>query len=115
ALLAPVRADNKSNSTKQESNVYKIGGDVKAPVVLYKAEPEYTKDAKARKIEGTVFLHIVVSADGLPENIKVTRSLDPGLDEKAVEAVTQWRFAPATKNGEAVAVEASIEVNFRLK
>ncbi|MFZ0595084.1 MAG: energy transducer TonB [Bryobacteraceae bacterium] len=110
-----MRADNKSGATKQDSGIYKIGGDVKAPHVVENIEPEYTKDAKARKIQGTVVLHLVISADGLPENIKVTRSLDPGLDEKAVEAVTQWRFAPATKNGEAVAVEATIEVNFRLK
>lgn len=115
AVFTPVRADNNNGATKQDSGVYKIGGDVKAPHVVENIEPEYTKDAKARKIQGTVLLRLVVSADGLPENIKVTRSLDPGLDENAVGAVTQWRFAPATKNGEPVAVEATIEVNFKLK
>jgi TonB family protein len=114
ALLAPVRAGNKGGATKQDSGVYKIGGDVLPPRVLEKKEPEYTRDAVKRKIQGTVVLSIVIASDGLPENIRVRRSLDPGLDNNAVESVRQYRFAPATKNGEPVAVEATVEVNFRM-
>ncbi len=79
------------------------------------SSPQYTKDLPRRERFRDGVLELVISADGLPENIKVTRSLDPGLDLKAIEAVRQWRFAPATKNGEAVAVEANVEVNFKLK
>ncbi len=57
---------------------------------------------------------MVIDEKGIPQDIIVTRSLDPGLDQKAIEAVRQWRFRPATKNGRPVSVRATIEVNFRL-
>ena len=52
--------------------------------------------------------------DGTPRNISVRRALGLGLDEKAIEAVKQWKFRPGTKDGDPVTVQASIEVNFRL-
>ncbi len=57
---------------------------------------------------------MVIDEKGIPQDIIVTRSLEPGLDQKAIEAVRQWRFRPATKNGRPVSVRANIEVNFRL-
>ena len=59
-------------------------------------------------------LGIDVGTDGLAYNIHVIRPLGEGLDEKAIEAVSQWRFQPGMKNGQPVAVQATIEVNFRL-
>ena len=59
-------------------------------------------------------LWLVVSADGKPQQIKVQRQLGMGLDEKAIEAVRQWRFDPARKDGQAVPVMINVEVNFRL-
>jgi len=56
----------------------------------------------------------VVSADGKPQQIRVQRPLGMGLDEKAIEAVRQWRFEPAKKDGQAVPVMINVEVNFRL-
>lgn len=93
---------------------YKIGGDVSAPQVISKQEPQYTKQAKDAKIQGEVLLGIVITSDGLPTKIHVVKSLDPGLDEKAIEAVSAWRFKPAEKAGKPVPVSANIEVNFRL-
>ena len=55
-----------------------------------------------------------IGADGVPVNVVVVRGLGLGLDEKAVEAITQWRFKPATLAGEPVAVSAQVEINFRL-
>jgi TonB family protein len=55
-----------------------------------------------------------VEPDGAARNIKVLRSIDPGLDQKAIEAVSQWKFKPGTKDGVAVTVRAQIQVNFRL-
>jgi protein TonB len=94
--------------------VYRIGGDVSQPVLLVKVEPEYSEEARKAKYSGTVLLSIVVDATGMPRDIKVTRPLGLGLDEKAIEAVSKWRFKPAMKGGHAVAVQANVEVNFRL-
>lgn len=94
--------------------VYRIGGGVSAPLVLSKAEPEYSEEARKAKFQGTVVLMIIVDDKGLPQNIRVVRPLGLGLDEKAIEAVQKWRFRPAMKDGRPVKVEATVEVNFRL-
>jgi len=94
--------------------VFRVGGGVTAPVLLHKVEPEYSEEARKAKYQGTVLLYIEVSPDGRATNIKVQRSLGLGLDEKAIEAVKQWKFKPGYKNGQPVTVAATIEVNFRL-
>jgi TonB family protein len=94
--------------------VYRIGGGVTAPTLIYKIEPEYSEEARKAKFQGTVVLYIVVDEKGYPREPRVVRALGLGLDEKALEAVMQWRFRPGYLNGKAVAVAATIEVNFRL-
>ena len=94
--------------------VYKIGGGVSAPVPIFKPEPEYSEEARKAKYQGSVTLSIVIMPDGSTSNIRVIRPLGLGLDEKAIEAVTRWRFRPSLKDGKAVAVTANVEVNFRL-
>lgn len=93
---------------------YRIGGGVSPPSVLSKVEPEYSEEARKAKWQGTVVLTLVVDEHGLPRDMKVTRSLGLGLDQKAIEAVSKWRFKPGMKDGKAVPVIATIEVNFRL-
>jgi TonB family protein len=88
--------------------------DVVIPRPIYKPEPQYTEDAKIAKIQGSVRLSLVVDEHGQPDDIKVVLSLDPGLDQQAIEAVRQWQFAPATKDGVPVPFPALIEVSFRL-
>ncbi len=94
--------------------VYRVGGGVSPPQVLYKVDPEYSEEARKAKYSGTVLISLVVAPDGHATNIKVVRTLGLGLDEKAIEAVSKWKFKPGQKNGTAVAVQATIEVNFRL-
>ena len=94
--------------------VYRIGGDVSAPILVSKVEPEYSEEARKAKYSGTVLLSIVVDASGMPRDIHVIRPLGLGLDEKAVEAVSKWRFRPGMKGGHAVATQAQVEVSFRL-
>ena len=113
-VLAAVGTLGLQKSSAQPDQVYKAGGDVTSPNVLYKVEPAYTEDARRDKISGTTQLSVVVGTDGLAHDISVLKSLDPGLDRSAAEAVQQWRFAPGTLNGEPVAVQAVIEVNFKL-
>lgn len=94
--------------------VYRVGGGVSAPVALYKVEPEYSEEARKAKYQGTVVLSIVIDEQGRPRDLKVIRPLGLGLDEKAIEAVSKWRFRPGYKDGKPVAVLATVEVNFRL-
>ncbi len=94
--------------------VYKIGGGVLAPSVLLKVEPEYSEEARKAKWQGTVVLSLIVDETGKAQGIKVVRSLGLGLDQKAIEAVEKWKFKAGTKDGKAVPVYATIEVNFRL-
>jgi TonB family protein len=94
--------------------VFRVGGGVSAPVVLYKVEPEYSEEARKAKYAGTVVLELVVDVAGKAQNIKVTRSLGLGLDENAIQAVNQWKFRPGYRNGRPVPVIATIEVYFRL-
>ncbi len=93
---------------------YRIGGGVSSPTVLYKVEPEYSEEARKARFQGTVLLFIVVDEYGNPRDLKVIRPAGWGLDERALEAVQKWRFNPGRKDGRPVAVQATVEVNFRL-
>jgi TonB family protein len=96
------------------SSIYKVGGGVKAPSLVYKVEPEYSEEARSAKYSGTVLLKVIVDVDGLAKNIEVVNSLGMGLDEQAVLAIQRWKFKPGEKDGAPVPVMAKIEVNFRL-
>ena len=96
------------------ASVSHIARGVTPPVPTYKPEPRYSKEALKRKLQGAVVLKFVVDPTGHPRDIKVLRSLGYGLDEKAIECVGQWEFRPGMKDGQAVPVAATVEVNFRL-
>jgi len=83
------------------------------PKLIRKTDPQYTKEALDAKVQGVVVLSFVVAIDGMPAEIKVVRGLGSGLDEKAVECLQQWRFTPATRNGEPVPEKVTLEMNFR--
>jgi TonB family protein len=84
--------------------VYKVGGGVSAPKLTYKLEPGYSQEALAAKLQGAVTLYVEIGADGSAHSLHVTKGLGLGLDERAAEAVSQWRFQPGTKDGQAVTV-----------
>jgi periplasmic protein TonB len=94
--------------------VYRVGGGVSQPAVIFKVDPEYSEEARKAKYSGTVMLAVIVDAEGHARDIHVVKSLGMGLDEKAIEAVEKWKFKPGMKGGRAVNVRATIEVNFRL-
>ena len=87
---------------------------VTVPQVIYSPEPAFSDEARKAKQQGVVTLLLVVGKDGRPYNIRVGQSLGMGLDEKAIEAVTRWRFRPATLNGQPVATQIAVEVDFHL-
>jgi periplasmic protein TonB len=94
--------------------VFRVGGGVSAPRPVFTPDPEYSEEARKAKYQGTCVLWLVVGPDGRPRDIKVARTLGLGLDEKAIEAVKQWKFEPAMKDGKPVAVQINVEVSFRL-
>jgi TonB family protein len=94
--------------------VFRVGGGVSAPRALDTPDPEYSEEARKAKYQGTVVLWLIVGPDGKPRDIKVARALGMGLDQKAMEAVRNWKFEPAMKDGKPVAVQINVEVNFRL-
>ena len=94
--------------------VYHVGGGVTAPRAIYSPDPEFSEEARKAKYQGTVVLSVIVGTDGRTHNIRVQRSLGLGLDEKAIQAIREWRFEPGRKDGAAVAVLVNVEVSFRL-
>ncbi|MGD0628948.1 MAG: energy transducer TonB [Terracidiphilus sp.] len=78
------------------------------------ANPEYSDEARRKRIQGVVLVSALVNEEGNPIDFRVEKSLGYGLDEKAVECVSQYRFTPAMRDGQPVAARVTIEVNFRL-
>jgi TonB family protein len=86
----------------------------KPPVPIYTPAAEFSKEARAAKIEGIVIVSVLVTEEGEPTDIHVEKSLGHGLDEKAVECVNRYRFKPAMKDGAPVAARVHVEINFKL-
>ena len=87
---------------------------VSPPTVIFQVEPQYSDEARKAKLSGVVILELIVDTSGRARDIRVRSGAGMGLDEKAVEAVAQWRFKPGMRAGGPVAVHARVEVNFRL-
>jgi TonB family protein len=98
----------------QGTPVYTVGADIHPPKAIYMPDPKYSKEARKAGREGTVVLWMIVGVDGRPIDIKVARALGMGLDEQAIEAVRNWIFKPALKDGQPVPVKVNVEVSFRL-
>ncbi len=94
--------------------VFRVGGGVSPPRVVYQPEIEFSEEARKAKYQGVCVLSLVVDAQGRPTNIHVTSSLGMGLDEKAIEAARKYRFEPGMKDGHPVAVQIALEVDFHL-
>jgi TonB family protein len=103
-----------SKHVADPQQIYHVGGDVSAPKLVSAPDPAYTERARLAKYQGVCVISTVVDAQGNPTQVQVVRKLGMGLDQKAVEAVRQYRFTPAMRLGEPVAVAVHIEVNFRL-
>jgi TonB family protein len=84
------------------------------PICRECPNPRYAKDARAKKIGGEVQLEATIGTDGIPREIKVTKSLYPSLDESAMNTVREWRFEPAMKDGKAIEKRVPIHVSFNV-
>ncbi|MBB5315892.1 energy transducer TonB [Tunturibacter empetritectus] len=92
----------------------RIGGGVSAPVLIFSVEPEFSEEARKAKVAGNVLVNLWVDTNGNPSHVHVIRGVGMGLDEKAMEAVRQYKFKPAMENGRPVLVELNVEVNFQI-
>ena len=110
SVSTPAPEDGSPNA----AGIYKVGGDVRPPVVLSRVDPEYSEEARHKKLSGEVEVGLIVDKKGRPRNVHVVRGVGMGLDENAVRSVRGYRFQPATKGGTAVPVEITIEVNFQI-
>ena len=98
----------------EDGGVYTPGvGGVTQPLPIYAPEAEFTDEARRHKYQGMCIISVIVDSKGLPHNLRVVRHLGMGLDEKALAAVAQYRFKPATRNGKPVAVHVDVVINFR--
>jgi TonB family protein len=118
-----VRGDENQNSTdakdkdKKDASaerVYEPGGDVKPPKLVHYVEPSFSPNSKEAFVEGTVRISTIVTTDGVPKSFRVISGLNAEEDRTAIEALKQWKFQPGTRNGQAVNVRVTVEVEFHL-
>ena len=96
--------------------VYRLGAGVTPPTVILQVQPTYTSEAMRTRLQGAVVLQVVVRRNGIPTDVRVVRSLDPGgLDEQAMVAVRQWRFNPGRSGGVPVDVWVTVIVDFAIR
>lgn len=95
---------------------YRPGAGITAPRLISQVKPRYTPDALERKVQGSVWLEIVVTREGRASDVRVTQSLDAnGLDEEAIVAVRQWRFEPGRQAGAPVDVLVTVAMDFTIR
>jgi TonB family protein len=107
ACISPAQAPAQTD----DEPVYDLGPGVSSPRVVKQVNPQYPNNRGVRAV-GSVIIALVVSSKGLPKDPHVVKGLDKDLDESAVDAVKEWRFAPALKDGKAIAVRVSVQLEF---
>ena len=118
ARVAPAAQDRgadqkpQAGSAKDEDErVYELGAGIQPPRITRRVNPNYS-NVRGVSVKGSVAVSVVISSRGVPRDVLVVKGLEPEVDRCAVEAIKQWQFAPAQKDGKPVAVKATIEVQF---
>lgn len=117
ALAGPGQADLQDPippTDKSGQPVYRIGGQISQPELIHQVAPEITAEAKKAKFIGVVLVGLIVNEEGQPEDVHIVRGIGMGLNDKALEAVKQYKFKPAMESGKPVAVALNVEVNFQV-
>src|ERR1700744_1897725 len=113
-VLAMAVSSAAAQQAGANSGAGQIARGVTKPEMQAKVEPKYSELARRLRVEGDVTLQVVITPEGRARDFRGMRSMGFGLDELAIESVSQWQFKPGTKDGQAVSVSATIQVNFRL-
>lgn len=114
-LFPPPGSAPETAKPKAESGTMHIGGNVTKPVVLNEPEAQFSATAHQLKYSGSCMVYLLVGTDGVPSHVSIFRPVGLGLDEKAVEAVAQYRFNPATLDGKPVTFDLYVNVNFQVR
>ena len=110
----PRRARKAAPNAITADQVFHVGSEVTAPKATFTPEPKFTEIARYEKFQGVVVVNLIVGKDGAVHKVRLIRPLGLGLDESAQSMIQTWRFQPATRNGQPVAVEMNVEVAFNL-
>jgi len=94
---------------------YKLNGKLAAPIAVRKVDPKYPPELIKEHIDGEVILYAIIRKDGSVDSIQLVRGIDPRLDRYAMEALAQWQFRPATREGVPTDIEAVIHIPFRFR
>jgi TonB family protein len=108
--FAAQKEEKRGTESEVDEQVYELGKDIIPPRVTKQVNPTYT--GSRFRVNGTVSITLVVTSRGVPKDLRVIQSLDPEVDQSAVEAVKQWRFDPAKKDGKVVAVRVVVDIRF---
>ncbi len=111
---APIPLLGKDKSRICHGNGSDAPDCVTCPRVTYSPDPEYPENERRARRQGAVVLVLVVGSDGLPRDVKVSRTLSSEFDQAAIDAVKKWKFTPASKDGKPIAVEIDVQVTFKL-
>ncbi len=91
-----------------------VPANVKPPLLINYVKPKYSHYAQEHRISGECVIGLIVDTDGVPQNVHAVRSLEPSLDQNAIEAVKKWRYTPPMTNGNAVPFEGTVRIDFKL-
>jgi TonB family protein len=111
----PTQPENEAVERISGQEAFKVDPTrMKPPKPVYTPDPDYSEEARRAKYQGVLVVGMIIGRDGNPKAEWAVKKLGLGLDQKAIEAVRRWKFQPAVKNGEPVAVLINVEVSFRL-
>ncbi len=97
-----------------DDGVNHVGGSVMPPRALHRQTPSFSQAARAMRVSGITKIYLWVETDGTVDHLRIMRPVGMGLDEQALDAVSRYRFAPATQDGKPVTVDIAIEANFQI-
>jgi TonB family protein len=104
--------NNKKEDDAGDEPVYDLGKDVTPPRLIHQVYPAYNPGSHGVRVAGSVLIRLIVSSAGLPKSPSIVQGLAAEVDQSAIEAVKQWRFDPAKRDGMPVAVRVVVAINF---
>jgi protein TonB len=112
---APINLSGKDHAPICRGRDSDAADCISAPTEVYNLDPTYDDASRRAKISGAVVLSIVITTEGDVKDVKVTKGLSPSLDQRSIDAVSKWKFTPATRDGKPVAVRISVETSFKIR